>query len=902
MARRPSTVSLSSVGSGSGLSKLTQLPPLPPLISRSSSKSLPNGSPTASRQVSINAQLELAKPGEVWDPDELFAKHTVAEVKVIQQRLHADADAKQEELRLMVGERYRDLLQASTSIISLARSSNNVVHALQEMRSVTSSIETNQGPEHLGLGQGDAHLHSLQSLAAHLKLLLDSSEHLWRLMEKKLYLHAAWLFLLSRVVHRSLLRHGADEDEDSGWQDLEIDIHEQFPLVQRQWEAISQFRSQIVHKATLSLRESALSSPEICAVLLALHLLESRPFTEALNTFLSQRTRCLATALARHKDRFANGNDSALDISSAHATSQDRRSRKTIVRDVRQKLKTVLNIISRTVGAARTVFISSSKEPPLMRRVLAHIQSPTPTTTEDLPPEVRLTSQTLLSSLPSSNHFLLLPPAIKSYKPYVDVESLSSQKEPRFSASLTEWFDNALEHVHSSITTWLSELTTVRELWDVRGWCREWLDADRDLKTSEKVSINGLVDLICRQRAVELWKTVLSSTEAAFRSRLKSALSELGEPAGQDSLDAQPTRYLLQLPPLSISPPSGPNASVPFQKYSNSLQQQIAGRTPLLQEVLDTVENRVQMLRDDLDTMHGQEEDTRALASQLVTDYRLDADALCKTLCDTLQSSLDDIETITDSSLRQILFVSRLADDLSSSAYLMTTIGCSPSTADDFRGRLKSIHDDIVQRWESHVVQMVTDDYSASITGGVDGSVSGGGRSCRPSTAIVHAILCLASHVQELGSLLDPTRVAHRAGQLLNSFTSQMLERLHGDSQLPASVKADVAQDLAVLDILLSAWGAQFTSTQSRLRQVATDLLNKADFDSVRAEVTSAVVKMQLLFGLLLPPSTSLADIRKPSGASKAGTHLAEVEYQTAVELVKPSARFGLLLVGSVPR
>lgn len=87
MARRPSTVSLSSVGSGSGLSKLTQLPPLPPLISRSSSKSLPNGSPTASRQVSINAQLELAKPGEVWDPDELFAKHTVAEVKVIQQRL-----------------------------------------------------------------------------------------------------------------------------------------------------------------------------------------------------------------------------------------------------------------------------------------------------------------------------------------------------------------------------------------------------------------------------------------------------------------------------------------------------------------------------------------------------------------------------------------------------------------------------------------------------------------------------------------------------------------------------------------------------------------------------------------------------------------------------------------------
>lgn len=87
MARRPSTVSLSSVGSGSGLSKLTQLPPQPPLISRSSSKSLPNGSPLTNRQISVNAQVELAMSAEAWDPDELFTKHTVVEVKLIQQRL-----------------------------------------------------------------------------------------------------------------------------------------------------------------------------------------------------------------------------------------------------------------------------------------------------------------------------------------------------------------------------------------------------------------------------------------------------------------------------------------------------------------------------------------------------------------------------------------------------------------------------------------------------------------------------------------------------------------------------------------------------------------------------------------------------------------------------------------------
>ena len=62
----------------------------------------------------------------------------------------------------------------------------------------------------------------MQSLAAHLKLLLDTSEHLWRLLEQKRYLHAAWLFLLSRVVYLSLTQ-GEDDDEDS-WEAKGVNV------------------------------------------------------------------------------------------------------------------------------------------------------------------------------------------------------------------------------------------------------------------------------------------------------------------------------------------------------------------------------------------------------------------------------------------------------------------------------------------------------------------------------------------------------------------------------------------------------------------------------------------------------------------------------------------------------
>jgi hypothetical protein len=49
-----------------------------------------------------------------------------------------------------------------------------------------------------------------------MKLLLDAPEHLWRLIERKEYFRAAWLFLLARVVHRALIQD--DAEEGSGWQ------------------------------------------------------------------------------------------------------------------------------------------------------------------------------------------------------------------------------------------------------------------------------------------------------------------------------------------------------------------------------------------------------------------------------------------------------------------------------------------------------------------------------------------------------------------------------------------------------------------------------------------------------------------------------------------------------------
>ena len=68
----------------------------------------------------------------------------------------------------------------------------------------------------------DRHLNTLQVLSAHIKILLDAPEYLWRLIERKKYLPAAWLFLLARVVYQALVRN--DDADEQSWINEGIDV------------------------------------------------------------------------------------------------------------------------------------------------------------------------------------------------------------------------------------------------------------------------------------------------------------------------------------------------------------------------------------------------------------------------------------------------------------------------------------------------------------------------------------------------------------------------------------------------------------------------------------------------------------------------------------------------------
>ncbi|EIM92224.1 uncharacterized protein STEHIDRAFT_89072 [Stereum hirsutum FP-91666 SS1] len=911
MSRRPSNVSVSSAASTS------TLPKLPITLSQTS---IPHGfkppsSPWPPRSSSFSSISQQNIAGNVSDPDELFTKHTVSEVKAIQYRLRyggflADADAKQEELRLMVGERYRDLLQASTSIISISKSSKRVLDALDEVRS---SIPDGQ-PEPKTLkrasaAKDDSYLKMLQSLASHMKLLLDTPEHLWRLIEKKKYLHAAWLFLLARVIHRVLVRE--DDEDEEGWAAQGIDVTEQFPLAQRQWDTVAQFRAQITHKATLSLREFSSSVEDICSILLTLHLLESRPLIDTLSVFLSQRTKSFQLSLSRNST--SNGRPPQQNNGSAKT-----KSRQLVVRELRGSIGAVLDVISFTVGAARDIFYDepSSSRRCLIHRVLEFIQSESQDTeTLDLPPELQMSTQNLLTNLPSGSQHLSLPQSIRSYRPYIDLSSSSTSiSASQLSTKLHEWFEKVTKEFATVAQQWFSDLQTLKEVWSTRAWIRTWLEGNAYLEDAERESLKSIADGLVRQQASEIWKVALADMQQTFQSHLDSAMSALAEGTGESVLDASPVSYLFQAPAVpSLYETSGSSGmAASFRKYEMSLHRQVAGRTPLLNDVLESVETRSAAIRKDLRAFSKKSEaDSRELADQLISAYQPDADQLCVSIAEAVSTSVQQVGDDSDISMRALVFLGRVANELSSSPFL-PNISSGTDAGHDFRARMRGLYELALDRWRRYSVRTISLKYHESCLSAARAvrTPSAAPSPAGPSAPLFQALLSISTSVQNVGMSSDPSSRTTLAEATLRHFTSSVLEGSAGSDAYRRGQQ--FLWDLRYLHKISALWGSDWESTTTSLKEeidrseAETAESTSLSEDAINVALSNHISRTQLLLAPLLPPRPPPTHPGKAGGKESAtsallpfGVPAGEQQVQPAMELVKPAPRFGLLLVGS---
>lgn len=248
--------------------------------------------------------------------------------------------------------------------------------------------------------------------------------------------------------------------------------------------------------------------------------------------YLSQRTRTLNALLAKGLDiheqvsngLVVNGGPPEVQKISERATKP---LAKTAAIAVRNSTRTTLEAISRTVCTARAVFGTSTSARSLAASVLDNIQSePSSDSSATLPPELLLSTQAVLNSLPSSTCVSLLPMNIRAYRPFVDLSSASSSlSQEALRDKLGSWFDQSIANLRGAFDKWLASLDVVSAVWTVRSSLRKWV-VHSGLEAPEIVNLTELLDEVFGTRITGIWNAVLVRAEKEFLKTLGSLGSD----------------------------------------------------------------------------------------------------------------------------------------------------------------------------------------------------------------------------------------------------------------------------------------------------------------------------------------------------------------------------------------
>lgn len=271
---------------------------------------------------------------------------------------------------------------------------------------------------------------------------------------------------------------------------------------------------------------------ETCATLLTLHILDSRPLTETLTIYLSQRTRTLNALLPKGLD-IPDQLSVGLPVNGGPPEAQKiserekKLSAKTAATAVKNSTRTTLEAISRTLYTARAVFGTTDSTRSLATSVLDSIQSePSSGPSVNLPAELLLNTQAVLNSLPSSTYVSLLPSNIRAYRPFVDLTSISSSlSQEALRDKLSSWFDQSTANLRGAFDKWLASLDVVSAVWKVRSLLRKWV-VHSGLETPEIVHLTELLDEAFSTRITVIWKAVLARAENEFLKKLESLESD----------------------------------------------------------------------------------------------------------------------------------------------------------------------------------------------------------------------------------------------------------------------------------------------------------------------------------------------------------------------------------------
>ncbi|XP_077988897.1 conserved oligomeric Golgi complex subunit 1-like [Glandiceps talaboti] len=384
------------------------------------------------------------------DTNGLFEKHDIEEIRKVEKDTRFQIEKKKEDLRLMVGERYRDLIEAADTISDMRKCAENIVSAVQGMQEYCTDLQKT----HMTKGSsGDRSRLAKQrkiptgfyGIASQIKLLVDMPEKIWSAIEDGTLLRATQFFLLSRHIVSSLQ---LDANTQKSAQILSW-----FPILSRQWAAISHFKTAILQSCRSVLKDSKMSEKATAEALCSILLLEDSSPRQVFTEFLLARK----SAVQQFFHPYHTGSS------------------------IKSQVSGVIELICTTIQQIYAVFYYSgdgtAEHCNLLLQIIQEVTKDSKTGNN--------TGTILSKNIGSGTFAKYLPSSVTEFRPVL--MTLASPISAEYlQKSCQEWIDTCIRDINIGVGKLFSYVTTIKGLTGIRDtlWellCQFW-DEDGDRK------------------------------------------------------------------------------------------------------------------------------------------------------------------------------------------------------------------------------------------------------------------------------------------------------------------------------------------------------------------------------------------------------------------------------------
>jgi len=234
-----------------------------------------------------------SRPSAERKSETLFTTNSIEEIRKIEQKTRSEIEQKKQELRHLISEHYRDLIDSAESIHQIQKATRNLNAKLYKIKNVCINVtpytrSQNSFLTHLSEGADVSLRRRAFEIGRKIKNLVDTPEKIWSSIETNDHLRAVTSYLQAKQIY-----HELKNDNDSNT----IRILSTIPLFERQWQIISDFPKRILRSCRRRLQMDNLSELEYASALCAIIPLENRTPMQVFIEFLSLRKNALSTLL-----------------------------------------------------------------------------------------------------------------------------------------------------------------------------------------------------------------------------------------------------------------------------------------------------------------------------------------------------------------------------------------------------------------------------------------------------------------------------------------------------------------------------------------------------------------------------------------------------------------------------